>query len=122
MKSNRIKNISILKDCYGCGTCSSICPHNIIKMVENKNGFYSPKIIEENKCTNCGICLSVCSFTSEIKYNNITFTGDAKCLPEDKDFESERTGCFIAEVKANIKKLKYIRKNLRQELKGLTNF
>ena len=58
----------------------------------------------------------------EIKYNNITFTGDAKCLPEDKDFESERTGCFIAEVKANIKKLKYIRKNLRQELKGLTNF
>lgn len=70
MKSNSIKNISILKDCYGCGTCSSICPHNIIKMVENKNGFYSPKIIEEHKCTNCGICLSVCSFTSEIKYNN----------------------------------------------------
>ena len=58
----------------------------------------------------------------EIKYDNTIFTGDAKCLPEDKDFESERTGCFIAEIKANIKKLKYIRNNLRKELKGLTNF
>lgn len=58
----------------------------------------------------------------EIKYDNMIFTGNAKCLPEDEDFESERTGCFIAEVKANVKKLKYIRKNLRKELKGLTNF
>jgi hypothetical protein len=58
----------------------------------------------------------------EIKYDNIIFTGDAKCLPDDNDFESERTGCFIAEMKANLKKLKYIRKNLKKEQKGLLNF
>ena len=50
------------------------------------------------------------------------FTGRAKCLEQDNDFWSERTGCTIAELKANIKRLRYIRKQKREELKPLINF
>ena len=59
-----MNNISILKNCFGCGVCSSACPYDVIKITENKNGFYTPLIIDKNKCVNCGICLSVCSFLS----------------------------------------------------------
>ncbi|MBR4118734.1 MAG: Coenzyme F420 hydrogenase/dehydrogenase, beta subunit C-terminal domain [Bacteroidales bacterium] len=73
MKLNKVNNISILKNCFGCGVCSSACPHDIIKIIENKKGFYSPLIIDNNKCVNCGICLSVCSFYSDIKCNNSNY-------------------------------------------------
>lgn len=44
-----------------------------------------------------------------IKYKNLLFTGTAKCHPDDDDFMSEHTGCFIAEARANIKVLKFRR-------------
>lgn len=44
-----------------------------------------------------------------IEYDGRTFTGTAKCHPDDVTFFSERTGGFIAEVRANIKLLKYKR-------------
>ena len=50
------------------------------------------------------------------------FVGHAKCLPEDIDMMSERTGCTIAEIKANIKRLRYIRKQKREVLKPLFLF
>lgn len=46
-----------------------------------------------------------------IKYKNLLFTGTSKCHPDDEDFMSEHTGCFIAEVRANIKVLKFRRDN-----------
>ena len=57
----------------------------------------------------------------DIYYDGQYFTGYAKCLPEDEDFWSERTGCFIAECKANIKKLKYLRNQLTPALSTLKN-
>ena len=44
-----------------------------------------------------------------IKYKNQWFSGTAVCHSDDKDFMSEHTGCFIAEVRANIKVLKFRR-------------
>ena len=46
-----------------------------------------------------------------IRYKNLLFTGTSKCHPDDEDFMSEHTGCFIAEVRANIKVLKFRRDN-----------
>ena len=55
-------NISILKNCYGCGVCSASCPKKIISIGLNKDGFYAPKIEHQEKCIECGICLDVCAF------------------------------------------------------------
>lgn len=56
-----MENISILdkKNCTGCRMCEQICPVNAIEMVENKEGFLEPKVIEE-KCINCGLCAKRC--------------------------------------------------------------
>lgn len=57
-----IKNISKIKNCYGCGVCSAACPKKIISIDLNRNGFYEPHIKDLNKCINCKICLDVCAF------------------------------------------------------------
>ena len=35
--------------CCGCGACSNICPKNCIKMIQDEEGFFYPKI-DENEC------------------------------------------------------------------------
>lgn len=45
----------------------------------------------------------------ELTYNNLTFTGTAQCHEDDQDMRSERTGCFIAEMRAKIQMLQWIR-------------
>ena len=44
-----------------------------------------------------------------IKYKNKKFYGEAQCHPEDKDFESERVGLHIADIRADMSMLRYIR-------------
>lgn len=58
----------------------------------------------------------------DMYYDGKSFIGYAKCLPEDNDMISERTGCTLAEIKANIKRLRYIRNKVREQLKPLTIF
>lgn len=55
-------NINILKDCYGCGVCTAVCPEKIIDIIENGKGFYVPAISDDEKCIECGLCLKVCSY------------------------------------------------------------
>lgn len=55
-----------------------------------------------------------------IFYKDYTFTGKAYCHPEDKDMMSKLTGQTIAEMRAAIKYLKFIRKcELQPQLKAL---
>lgn len=58
-----MKNVSNIKDCYGCGLCATICAKKIIEISLDKNGFYEPRITEPEKCTNCGLCTDVCAFS-----------------------------------------------------------
>lgn len=57
------KNISNIKDCYGCGLCATVCAKKIIEIKLNKDGFYEPQITDIDKCTNCGLCSDVCAFS-----------------------------------------------------------
>jgi hypothetical protein len=57
-----------------------------------------------------------------ITYNGYRFVGEAICHPDDKDFESERVGLTIAETRANIKVLQFIRKfEIKPQLKILNH-
>lgn len=58
-----MNNISQIHNCYGCGVCATVCSKKIIKIVQNKEGFYEPRITAPEKCTNCGLCTEVCAFT-----------------------------------------------------------
>lgn len=54
---NNITQITAAGICVGCGSCSS-CEH--ITFINNQLGFPAPVVDE--KCTNCGSCLSACPY------------------------------------------------------------
>lgn len=58
--------MELTKNCTGCMACYNKCPNNAISIVYNEAGFYTPQIDKE-KCTNCGLCASVCPQTKELK-------------------------------------------------------
>lgn len=45
--------------CTACDACMNICPKQAISIVEDKYGFYEPKI-NHNDCINCGLCDKSC--------------------------------------------------------------
>ena len=46
--------------CHGCGICSVVCPTNAIDIGCKDPGIFLPNL-DENACTNCGLCLKSCS-------------------------------------------------------------
>lgn len=56
-------NISNIHSCYGCGVCAIACGKKIIDIRLNADGFYEPYIKDPSKCSNCGLCLEVCSYS-----------------------------------------------------------
>jgi len=68
-----MNNISEIKNCYGCGVCATVCPQKIIDIKLNKDGFYEPQLNNPDKCTHCGLCLSVCSYIDEKASSSAAF-------------------------------------------------
>lgn len=55
-----MENISrIEKRCVGCRSCEQSCLKHCISFVEDKEGFWYPKV-DENHCVACSKCLKVC--------------------------------------------------------------
>lgn len=55
-----------------------------------------------------------------VSYNGMSFEGGAVCHPEDMEFANERVGLTIAEARANIKVLRFIRDHeVKLELNAL---
>lgn len=67
-----MKNISEIKNCYGCGVCATICPKKIIQLGLNKHGFYEPHILDAEQCINCSLCINVCSYIN----NGLSLSND----------------------------------------------
>ena len=65
------QNVSLLKNCFGCGVCSSVCGKKAISMKLNKNGFYYPAV-DLGLCVDCGLCLQVCAFNAKEKMEDIS--------------------------------------------------
>lgn len=56
--------------CCGCNACGDICANNAIIFKTDIEGFWYP-IVDEKKCTNCGLCERVCPIihADELKKN-----------------------------------------------------
>ena len=61
---NNINDIKASQLCYGCGTCNVICAHQAITMQYDNIGRLLP-VIDEEKCTDCGLCRSNCPSLDE---------------------------------------------------------
>lgn len=46
-------------ECTGCSACAIACPFDAIKIELSIEGFYEP-ILDDEKCTHCGLCKEVC--------------------------------------------------------------
>lgn len=68
-------NISSIHDCFGCGVCALACGKNVIDIRLNQEGFYEPLITNSDGCTNCGLCVDVCSYShSDLSLKNPRIT------------------------------------------------
>lgn len=112
-------NVSNVHNCYGCGVCAIACGKNIIKVVLNKDGFYEPVITEPDKCSDCGLCVDVCSYShGDLSLTNPQITSYAawsreyavrrKCSSGGVGFEIGRTiiseGGKVCGVRYNVEK------------------
>lgn len=46
--------------CISCGTCASVCPDGVIKMVKLKNYEKLKPLTDYNYCKGCGVCAAEC--------------------------------------------------------------
>ncbi|OGO89926.1 MAG: hypothetical protein A2Y17_07375 [Clostridiales bacterium GWF2_38_85] len=51
--------------CCGCGACVHICPQLAITLICDEKGFSYPVIVDD-KCINCGKCVTVCNFRKKL--------------------------------------------------------
>lgn len=89
------------KNCNGCSACYNICPHKVVEMVSDNEGFVYPKI-SEDKCVNCGLCEAVCPEihpprVADKYYGSFIFRSEKKEV-----METCTSGGFIDELNAHI--------------------
>jgi ferredoxin len=59
----------ITDDCISCGLCAEECSFNAI--IYDKSGGYAQAHILEDKCVNCGNCLTIDCPADAIKENYV---------------------------------------------------
>jgi coenzyme F420-reducing hydrogenase beta subunit len=57
------------KDCTGCHACFNRCPQESISMETDAEGFWYP-LVDQVRCSNCGLCEIVCPVKNRIVINN----------------------------------------------------
>lgn len=58
-----MKNVSEIKDCYGCGVCAVVCSRRIVEIRLNRDGFYEPSVTDAAACNECGFCIDCCAYS-----------------------------------------------------------
>lgn len=98
-----VRDLSI-KQCTGCGLCSSVCLYDAIRMVENEEGFIVPQV-DNDKCKECGKCAKSCPSIHPLQKN---YPLDTKlCLSKDKMIDKSASGgLFITIARYYIEQLK----------------
>lgn len=81
-KNNHIRKV--IKECIGCGACSSVCPVDALKMVMGQYGYYQPQI-DADKCIDCGKCKNACPAIEKPDTGNTSTPELYECILKDKD-------------------------------------
>jgi coenzyme F420-reducing hydrogenase beta subunit len=63
------KNISSVRNCYGCLACVDRCPVKCISLSQTELGHVVPNV-NENKCIDCQACQKVCPDIAENNFMN----------------------------------------------------
>lgn len=58
-------------------------------------------------------------YVCEINYKDHQFTGRTHCYPDDKEFERDSIGFTISEIRAEIKRLRFVRDQTMAELRAM---
>ncbi len=83
------------EQCYGCGACSAVCPHDAIRMADGADGQRIPQI-DPTKCTHCGFCSQVCPDRIHHKSNRPDKAYAAVCEEKKLLRASASGGAFAA--------------------------
>lgn len=88
--------------CCGCGTCEAVCQSQAIKISENEQGFYIPRI-DERLCVQCGQCYSVCPVHGEDCISNlpssiVNYTAFYGKTTNQGILEKASSGGFVTEL------------------------
>lgn len=69
MHFTNVQNITNWRLCLGCGTCSSICPEDKIRIIDRMSEGMRP-ILDETPCGTCHDCVNVCpGLKQEVTYD-----------------------------------------------------
>jgi electron transfer flavoprotein alpha subunit len=82
-----------LEECVGCGNCTSVCPFDLIEIVDGK-----VKINEEG-CTLCGACVDACD------YDAITIEAGEPAAPADESYRG--VWVFAEQRRGTLKNVAY---------------
>lgn len=57
---NTAADVARWRLCVGCGACSSICPEQVIRLVDVPDEGMRPRIEDPQRCSSCHACVDVC--------------------------------------------------------------
>lgn len=95
---------TVLEDmnkCTGCRACEKNCAFNSITMEKDEAGFLYP-VIDENICTNCGVCTRLCPMANDYQGQKPLSVYAAIHRNEEVLADSSSGGMFTAIAQAVI--------------------
>ena len=98
-----MKNIDEMdkKKCCGCRACEQVCPKHAIKMIENEEGFFEPRI-DKALCVDCGLCIKKCAQCNDIgNYRKMNQSKVFAAKNKNKEEQSQSSSGGVFSVIAN---------------------
>ena len=85
--------------CTGCRACEQLCAHHAISMVEDKEGFLT-SLINQEQCVDCGLCVARCPQNTPVdtKYPQRVFA--IRLKDDEMLYHSASGGAFAGIAKA----------------------
>ncbi len=91
------------ENCCGCAACAEKCPQEAVRMIQDREGFYYPKI-DQSICNDCGMCEQVCPLNNQAVENSNNLYLGMKAKDDGLRFAGSSGGSFGILARYIIKK------------------